>query len=177
MEQVMAEEEIESGEVVEESAPAGGLRKKLVLGGIGLVLLVAGVFAGPAIMNMVSGTPEDVVVDEAAPVTSKPPLYESLHPPLVVNFDDLNGTTHFMQITMEVMSRDQDVINAVREHTPVIRNNLILLYGNSVYEEITTRKGKEKMLADGLAEIQKIMKEQIGVTGVEAVYFDSLIIQ
>jgi flagellar FliL protein len=119
------------------------------------------------------------VADVVEPVTvsGKAPLYTSLHPPLVVNFDDATGATHFMQVTMDVMARDQDVINAVREHMPVIRNNLILLYGNSIYEEVTTRSGKEKMLADGLSEVQKVMKAQIGKTGVEAVYFTSLIIQ
>ena len=168
----MVEEETGAEAVAEETK--GGPGKKLLFGGIGLALVVAG---GLAITFMGSGSPEEA--DGEAPVAnvSKPALYTSLHPPLVVNFDDINGVTHFMQITMEVMSRDQNVINAVREHTPVIRNNLILLYGNSIYEEITTRKGKEQMLADGLAEIQNIMKERIGEAGVEAVYFTSLIIQ
>lgn len=82
-----------------------------------------------------------------------------------------------MQITMEVMSRDQNVINAVRDHTPAIRNSLILLFSGAVYEEVTTREGKEQMLADGLAEIQKVMLETTGDDNVEAVYFTSLVIQ
>ena len=55
---------------------------------------------------------------------------------------------------------------------------MILLYGQSVYEEVTTREGKEQMLADGLAEIQRIMAEETGDgSGVEAVYFTALVIQ
>jgi len=65
----------------------------------------------------------------------------------------------------------------VREHVAVIRNNLILLYSGAIYDEITTREGKEKMLADGLAEVQKVMTDQIGEPGVEAVYFTALVIQ
>jgi flagellar FliL protein len=171
----MAEEETDLEPVAEE--PKGGLRKILIFGGIGLVLLIAGVVVGLLVMNMNSGSPDDAPDVAAVDVPAKPALYTSLHPPLIVNFDDLHGTTHFMQITMEVMSRDQSVINAVREHMPVIRNNLILLYGNAIYDEVTTRSGKEKMLADGLAEIQGIMKTQIGEPGVEAVYFTSLIVQ
>lgn len=159
--------------------PKGGMRKILLFGGIGLLLLVAGVFGGTAVMKMTSDTPEDAeqTAEGANATSGKPPIYTGLHPPLVVNFDDLRGVPHYMQITMEVMARDQGVINAVREHMPVIRNNLILLYGNSVYEEVTTRSGKEKMLADGLAEIQKVIKAQTGQNGVEAVYFTSLIVQ
>ena len=82
-----------------------------------------------------------------------------------------------MQITMEVMSRDQEVINAVREHTPVIRNALILHFGSADYDAVVTREGKERMLDDALAEIQTVMEERIGESGVEEVYFTSLIIQ
>lgn len=154
----------------------GGMMKKLMFAGIGIALLGAGVVGG---MTFFGGDApvESEEVAEQAPPGDGPALYTSLHPPLVVNFKDSIGESHFMQITMEVMARDQNIINAVREHTPVIRNALILLYSAAVYEEVTTRIGKEKMLADGLAEIQKVMTEQIGEPGVEAVYFTALVIQ
>ena len=169
----MAEDVIENEAPVE---PSGGMMKKLVFAGIGLVLIGAGVFAGMTLLGGDAPADGEAVVEDAGPA-SGPALYTSLHPPLVVNFKDSVGDSHFMQITMEVMSREQNVINAVREHTPVIRNSLILLYSGAIYEEITTRDGKEKMLADGLAEIRKVMTEQIGEPGVEAVYFTALVIQ
>ena len=82
-----------------------------------------------------------------------------------------------MQITMEVMGRDQVAINNVRDHAPRIRNDLILLFSNAIYEEIVTREGKEKLLADGLAEIQRVMTEETGDPSVEAAYFTALVIQ
>ena len=169
----MADEENTSEETEEKS---GGMGKMIMLGGIAVVMLVVGVFAGPAIKNMISPPPEEEVV-EAAP-SAGPPIYTSLHPPIVVNFKDEAGDAHFMQITMEVMSRDQGVINAVREHTAAVRSGLILLYSGAVYEEVTTNEGKEKMLAEGLAKVQEVMT---GITGegegVEAVYFTNLVIQ
>jgi len=169
----MAEEE----SATEDAAQSGGgMMKKLIFAGIGLVLVGAGIFAG---LTFLGGDEpaEGEEVAEAADAADGPALYTSLHPPLVVNFNDSVGDAHYMQITMEVMARDQNVINSVREHTPVIRNSLILLYSGAIYEEITTRDGKEKMLADGLAEIQSVMTEQIGEPGVEAVYFTALVIQ
>ena len=162
----------------EQTAPesGGGMMKKLILAGVGLVLVGAGVFGGMTFFGGEEPAAEDAVAEDSAP-KSDPALYTSLHPPLVVNFKDDVGDSHFMQITMEVMARDQGVINSVREHTAVIRNALILLYSGAVYEEITTRDGKEQMLADGLAEIQQVMTEQIGEPGVEAVYFTALVIQ
>ena len=155
----------------------GGMMKMIIFGVVGLVLLGGGMFAGKTFMGGDAPTEGEAAEVEAAPAKG-PAIYQSLHPPMVVNLKDELGDSHFMQITMEVMSRDQGVINAVRENIPVIRNGLILLYGQSVYEEVTTLEGKEKMLADGLAEIQKIMTEETGDgSGVEAVYFTALVIQ
>lgn len=155
----------------------GGMGKMLVFGGIGLVLVAVGIFAGPAIQNMISPPPPADDGEAAAAQASGPPIYQTLHPPMVVNFKDQEGEVHFMQVTMEVMSRDQTVINLVREHMPAIRNALIMLFGGTIYEEITTREGKEAMLAEALAEIQRVVLEQTGETGVEAAYFTALVVQ
>ncbi len=161
-----------------EEKQGGGLVKKLIFAGAGLVLVVVGIVVGPMLLGGDEESAEGEETEEAAEPVSGPPIYQSLHPPLVVNFQSEAGDSHFMQITMEVMSRDQGVINGVREHTPVIRNNLILLFGNAVYEEIQTREGKEQMLADGLDEIRRVMEQQTGEgDGVEALYFTALVIQ
>lgn len=165
----------EATEKEQEEPKGGGMMKMIVLGVIGLVLIGAGVFAGMTFMG--GDEPVEAEAAEAAEPTQGPAIYQSLHPPLVVNFKDELGDAHFMQVTMEVMARDQELINAVREHTPAIRNALILHYSGSVYEEVTTREGKEQMLAEGLAEIKRVMSEQTGEDGIEAVYFTALVIQ
>jgi len=179
----MADEENETGTETETEvaaeAPKGGMMKMLILGGTAVALLVVGVFAGPAIKNMITGAPseEGEVATESVVETSGPAIYQSLHPPLVVNLLDSYGDSHFMQITLEIMSRDQEVINAVREHTPAIRNALILYFGTAKYDEIVTREGKEQLLEQALNEVQGVMQERIGEPGVEAAYFTSLIVQ
>jgi len=42
---------------------------------------------------------------------------------------------------------------------------------------VITREGKEQMLADGLAEIQRIMTDVYGEPGAEALYFTALVVQ
>jgi flagellar protein FliL len=156
----------------------GRLTRGLVAGGGAVVLMLLGVFAGPMLKSVFSDPAVEAQSSaDASAAGKKPALYTSLHPPLVVNFKDSIGDRHYMQITMEVMAREQKVIDAVKEHTPVIRNALILLYGNVDYDALGTRAGKEQMLADGLKEIQGVMMQQIGSAGVEAVYFTNLIVQ
>lgn len=174
----MAEEDNETeigGEAGAENG--GGMMRKLMFVAGALALLGGGVVAGMTLLSGDEPAEGEEVVEEEAAVSDAPALYTSLHPPLVVNFKGADGDSHFMQVTMEVMARDQGVINAVREHTPVVRNALILLYSGAVYEEVSTREGKKQMLADGLAEIRDVMTQQIGEPGVEAVYFTALVIQ
>jgi flagellar FliL protein len=175
----MADEE---NEVEEAAKPAGGgLLRKLMMAGAALALVGMGIFLGPLVLNMISGSEDGEVVEEVALAEEEPAdgpaLYQSLLPPLVINIQDANGEPHFMQLSMEAMSRDQDVINVIRENTAVIRNNLILLYGNAKYESVNTREGKEKLLAEGLAEIQAIIQPQVKSGKVEALYFTALVVQ
>ena len=105
-----------------------------------------------------------------------PVVYQALEPPFVVNFQD-QSQVRFLQIAMEVSTRDPLVIAAVKTHMPVIRNNLVLLLSNQAYAGMSTREGKEKLRTDALAEIQKILTEQTGKPGVDAVYFTSFVMQ
>jgi flagellar FliL protein len=78
---------------------------------------------------------------------------------------------------MEVMARDEAVIENVKTHMPVIRNNLVLVFSNQNYETISTSAGKQKLRDEALAEIQQILKSETGKTGVEAIYFTSFVMQ
>ena len=175
----MADNEAEDQAEDNEEEQKGGGKTKLIIIVVALVVLGAGgFFAAPAIMNMISPPAEDEeMAAEPPPETSKPALFAPLHPPLVVNFKNSYGESHFMQFTLEVMAREQSVIDEVKNHAAVIRNSLILMYGNVDYETVITREGKEQMLADALEEIRDIVETETGKTGVEAVFFTSLIIQ
>lgn len=111
--------------------------------------------------------------------TSKPkaaPIYYAFDPAFIVNFQD-NSAIRFLQVTIEVMSRDPLSIEAIKMHMPVIRNSLVLLFSNQLPENITSREGKEKIRSDALKEIQKVMTEQTGSPGIEAVYFTGFVMQ
>lgn len=185
-----AEDTDKEAEATDEEQSGGGKSKLPLIGAVLAVLAIGGYFAMPYVMNMIS-PPAAVETEDVAGASeketgkkaenkidkSKPALFTSLHPPLVINFRDSFGDAHFMQITLEIMARDQGIIDEVKNYVAVIRNSLILMFGSVDYDEVTTRAGKEQMLADALLEIQKIIEDETGETGIEAVYFTSLIIQ
>lgn len=163
-----------------EAEAKGGKGKIIVIAVGAIVLLAAGIFAGPMVQDMMGGgeaeTPEDTEETAEAP-QGKDAIYQGIHPPLLINFIDERGKGRFLQISLELLTREQSVVEAIKTHTPVIRNNLILLYGDITYGDVSTREGKAKMLAMALEEINKILEEQTGAPGVEAVYFTNLVVQ
>ena len=105
-----------------------------------------------------------------------PANYVSLEPLFVVNFEG-NSAARFLQISVEVMSRKLEYAEHIKKHMPVIRNNLVLLFGSQTYDKVNTLKGKEELRQKALTEVQKILEEETGDTGVEALYFTSFVMQ
>lgn len=110
------------------------------------------------------------------PKPGKPPQYLPLDPPLVVSFQD-RDQIRFLQVTVELMAREDKAIAAVQAHAPVIRNNLLMLMGGPTLAELVSRDGKEQLRQAALAEVQQILVEQTGSAGVEELYFTSFVVQ
>lgn len=110
------------------------------------------------------------------PVKPKPPIYVPLEPPLVVNLDR-NGRLGFLQVTVEVMTRESRAVTALEEHAPVIRNNLLMLLSGKTHADIAGREGKEALRLEALEEINRILGEQDVPGLVEDLYFTGFVMQ
>ena len=167
----MAEDTIEAAET------KGGKGKLIAIAVGAIVLLAAGILAGPAVQRMMaSDEAADTEADSAVPKGADA-IYQGIHPPLLINFIDERGKGRFLQISLELLTRDEAVVEAIKAHTPVIRNNLILLYGDIDYADVASREGKARMLEMALDEINAVLEDQTGTGGVEAVYFTNLMVQ
>jgi flagellar FliL protein len=105
----------------------------------------------------------------------KAAVYYAIDPPLVVNFED-GSAVRFLQITMEVMARDQKAIDSVQKNIPLIRNNLLLLMSNRNYQTMMSREGKEKLRQEALTEIRAVQKKE-GGPDVDDLLFTSFVVQ
>jgi flagellar protein FliL len=188
----MASKDKEMVEEKEETVKAPSNKKKgiikWVLIGFGIVMLV-GVSVGSSIYFMKSMLRGEPVAQDGAgkseskakeekgkPKQKQTAIYYKLDPPFVVNFQGATGN-RFLQVTIELMTYDPEVVPAIEQHMPVIRNNIVFLLSSVNYEQISTLEGKQKLRADTLSEIQKIMKDKIGKPGIEEVYFTSIVMQ
>ncbi len=107
----------------------------------------------------------------------KAPLnYVPLDPPFVVNFSG-DTDVRFLQISVEVGTRNPEVVDRIKENRPAIRNNLVFLFKGQDPVALNTREGMEQLRKDTLASVQEVLKAETGDPGVESVYFTSFVMQ
>ncbi|MDH3325913.1 MAG: flagellar basal body-associated FliL family protein [Gammaproteobacteria bacterium] len=150
----------------------------MIVGGILLVAVsIGGVFFMMKSMGMLDGKGGGGHKQEHASATSKPVIYFPLEPAFVVNFKD-RGRTRFLQVTMDVTTADGSVIDEMKKHMPLIRNNILILLSKQDGDLLQSAEGKEKIREAVLKELQEIMTEKTGmVKTVEALYITSFVTQ
>jgi len=162
------------------AAGGGSPMKIIIIMIIGGVLLVAvsigGVFFMMKSMGMLDGGGGNA--DAQKDISSEPAIYFPLEPAFVVNFQD-RGRTRFLQISMEISTRDSSMIDELTKHMPLIRNNILLILSNQKAESLHTVEGKEQIRTEALEELRRILSEQTGLidVGIDGLYFTSFVTQ
>lgn len=112
---------------------------------------------------------------EIAILKKEKPIFYSIRPVFVVNIDSTK--VKFLQVSVDVMSRDKVSIEEIVEHLPLIQNDLISLFGKAKYEHVKTIKGREKLRKDALDVIKNILKREGSKAIIEDVLFTSFVMQ
>lgn len=154
----------------------GGSKVLIIVIVLVVVLINAGI--GLYVMGVFDGGSDEVTEEELAnqEPEKQPPIFYPIEPPLIVNFED-DESVRFLQVTIQVMSRNQDVISSVEAFMPPIRNNLLMLFSGQTYDTLSTAEGKKSLREQALLEIQGILEPEIGTPNVEEIYFTSFVIQ
>ncbi len=173
----MSEEVLEGADIPVEAKK--GLSKKLLII-IAAVVVLGGGGAGAFFFTRGHGSDKPAKVDAKAekPVESKgPATYIPLEPPFVVNFENQEAV-RFLQVSVQILTRDSRIAELLKLHEPVVRNDLLLLLSNQQYATIASREGKEKLRQQSLEAIRKIIADEGGKPNlVEQVFFTSFVMQ
>lgn len=148
-------------------------KKPIVLiAAIAVVLLGGGGGAAWYFLGHASG-------EAAAPEHVEPakPLFLALDPPFVVNFEG-ETRARFLQVTVQIMTRDPLVLEELKVHDPIIRDSVLMLMSGQKYDVISSREGKENLRKQALEAVRRIVTGA-GKDGkaVEALYFTSFVMQ
>lgn len=145
-------------------------------------LLAAGI-AGAAVYFFAGEkdqTEEEAPKNGAKKEASKPKLpavYVKLDPPFVANFE-AKGAMRFLQVSVDVMTRDPVTADLIKQHDAMIRNDLLMLFGNQVYDTLRTSEGKDQLRGAALDAVRKVISAEGGDgKQVEQLYFTSFVMQ
>ncbi len=145
-----------------------------------LVVLLGATQAGIAYVMEILRPPPVAVAAPSAEETVAPPSepanYLPLDPALVVNFQH-EGQGRFLQTSVQLMTRDTEVFDAAKTHSPAIRSALIMLFGNVDFNEISTTEGKKNLQEEARVTADDVLKDLAGVQGIDALYLTSFVIQ
>ncbi|HWU69360.1 MAG TPA: flagellar basal body-associated FliL family protein [Stenotrophobium sp.] len=114
-------------------------------------------------------------VDKPAVVAARS-IYLELSPAFVVNLAD-SDQTRYLQAEVQVMTHEDSAAEAVKLHMPRIRNDLLMLFSQQTVTGLSTLAGKQALEKAALASVQKVMTQETGKPGVDALYFTSFVMQ
>ncbi|HHE65322.1 MAG TPA: flagellar basal body protein FliL [Bacteroidetes bacterium] len=168
----MAENEMEDGEEKKSS-------KKIIIIAA-LVLLLAGGGAGYFFMAGDPTAPEEgeqieEVVEEEEEGANEEVYYE-LEKALIVNFPKGSGAS-LIQVSVSLLVKGQDTVEALKKHEPMIRNNLLMAISGQGAENLKTREGKEQLRTTMLDEITNVMEKMTGKNKVINLFFTTFVMQ
>ena len=166
-------------EPVTDVAEGGKSKKKLIILIVIGALLVAALGAGVAFFLLGGQSDEEVV--PAEPVR-KEAIYSKVRtlegkPSFVATLQSSDGKRHYLQAFVEAKSRDQDVVDALTLHMPLIVARMNNLFAQQSFEELQTIEGKERLRKASTELVQNILQEKIGKPGVEMILFTNFVMQ
>lgn len=152
----------------------GKSRRPLLV--IALIALVAAGGAGGAVWYFTQG--KDVAkAGNPAAATPAPAQYFALDPSFVVNLNGPIDGPRYLQVDVQLMTRDPLALQAMQTHAPAIRAKLLMLFSQVEPAQIADRAGKEALQASALAEVQKLMKAETGKKSADDLLFTSFVTQ
>lgn len=150
---------------------------KVIMMGAVFAIIVIGASVGSSFFvaqYILENSPAISAEGEAmAAEVEAPPIYVELDP-FVVNFVQ-EEALRYLQLTVQLMSRDAKVVEDVDSYMPQIRNELILLLSGHAYGELITREGKETIREEIRVEINRILG--LEDDGVESVFLTGFVMQ
>ena len=151
---------------------SGGSKKKLIIIIVGALLLV-GLSVGATVM-LLGGNDTEVVEEEPAPVKGDPEYIELK--PFTVNLDPADPVG-FLQVQIQVLTYFSEVSADLEKHKPLIRNNLMLLFGEQKSEDLRSPEGKAALQQKVHESIQKVINDYGSGGEVDNVFFTNFVMQ
>ncbi len=160
----------------ESAEAAGGSKLKLILIICGVLVLVGGSIGGTLMIVGSGGDAGPEGAEEVAEVVRDDPSYVDLKPPFTVNLapEDPVG---FLQVSIQMLTFNDDVAEDLEKHKPLIKNDLLVLFGQQSSADLRTVEGKERLQQAALETVQAVIDKHGSGGEVYNLFFTNFVMQ
>ncbi|MFT5707035.1 MAG: flagellar FliL protein [Oceanospirillaceae bacterium] len=169
----MADEKTAEGS---QEVPKKSKKMLIIIIAVVAILLVGG-GAGYFFLMGSDGSSEEMVEEARAPAVYTKIRTKSGRPMFVSTLISDDERTHYLQAYIVAKSRDPKVGLELEKHMPLIVSRLNTMFSTQEFAKLSTIEGKQKLRGDATKLLQKIIKQQIGIPGVEEVLFTNFVMQ
>lgn len=150
--------------------------KKLVI--IFLIVLISLAGGAGAVYMVMKPEPEPVPEEEMVELTEEEiadlePLYMSLDPKFTITYNTPSGL-RYLQLSLDVMTYEQDVLDDIKLNMPAVRNNIILLLSSQDFNALASSIGKQALRTAVLNTVQSSIND---TSPLQEVFFTNFILQ
>ena len=156
-----------------EETPAKGKKPIILFGAI--VVLAVSASVGGTMYFMQGAEPAETAAEPAAP-TEATAIYHSIRPAFVVNFLTENKS-RYLQADITLMSRNEAAVEAVVEHGPLVRSEILQYLADQNFTQLRTDEGKEAIREQLKELLNKALSEEAGTGGIETVLLTNFVLQ
>ncbi len=122
-------------------------------------------------------TPGHAAAEPAAAKIPAPAQYFPLDPAFVVNLNNASSGAQFLQVEIQLMTRDPAALEILKQQAPGIRAKLLMQLSQVNADSLTTLEGKEALRKQALASVKTMMTAETGKPIVEDLVFTSFVMQ
>lgn len=156
---------------------ATGSKKKLIFMIIGALVLIGAAIGGTLFFVGGGEKAEVAEGEEAEEQAPKDYAYVKFAKPVVVNYQAEDGKTRFLKAEVTLMTEDKSRLEDIEKHLPKLQHTVNLVFSRQKFEDLNTSEGKEKMRTEALAELQKVLTEEMGEKNVDDLFYTTFVTQ
>lgn len=170
------------------AAPAANNKMMFIMMGVMFVVLLGGMGGMYMLMNKkvdakdhteakADGKDEEKEAEKEEGKEKAAAIYVGFEPAFVVNFP-ADSPVKFLQVTVQIMTREMAVEHEIKANDPAIRDALLSLFAQQTSDKLATTEGKEELRTKALEAVRGVIKKEHGdADKVEAIYFTTFVMQ
>lgn len=148
----MADEELQ----LDVNQPKGSKMTIILLIVLIVLVLVMGAVGAWYFLSKGDTSGAEAGSENAAKVVKEPLHYLTLVPEFVVNFGP-DSKVRYLQIDIQVSSRDEKALATMQTYMPVIRNDVLVLLSGQSFDDLKSSEGKTALQAKILNTLNSIL--------------------